>query len=449
MNKLWSLGLALLLYLIIPSAQGQNTTFDTSIDRYADIPVIPSDDNSKFTVTYNKWYKVITNKILNQSYIVTFEGQQPSTDLVSGAIYVNSNNPQSTIGVTGSRSAYSYLENLGLQDRVRYSDNQQQVTSPCYNNLSNNNATTVIFDTVINGTSGSSTTKIVGFSPDETMTPLEQASWIMYISYFFDLESQAYHIYTNNIQTQYNCRKSNMANAGAQSIAITSYDRNQWSLQQQSSQYFSTLIRDAGMVPFNGTMDNLHEADFVIDVSPTDSPASDYSQWLQLVDSHDHNTQVFTNKKNVYRIDGLVNLNGALDWTERSPSRPDLAIQDIINVVYFSYDKSYHWTWLRNFAKGENPRSTTTAYPSCTDMAKIFAGGCKFGSYTPGDSNNNQGSSDNTTGGGNGLSTGAKIGTIVGVIVVVVGIGCGIGFFFLKKKRQENPERTFYKMDDV
>lgn len=159
-----------------------------------------------------------------------------------------------------------------------------------------------------------------------------------------------------------------MANSGAKTIAITYYDNNKWSLLQNNNSYYSTLIRDAGMTAFNGTMANLHETDYVIDVSPSQSFAYGYSTWLQLVGTDDQNTQVFTSKKNVFRIDGLTNTDGALgkvswcwiwnvhinryqaeienhymicasfffltfffslciDWTERSPSRPDLAIQ--------------------------------------------------------------------------------------------------------------------------
>jgi hypothetical protein len=72
------------------------------------------------------------------------------------------------------------------------------------------------------------------------------------------------------------------------------------------------LISDAGMTVFNGSMQTLHEADVVLDVSLTDSFANNYNTWLLLVDSYDHATQVFTSKKNVYRIDGLTNRDGAL-----------------------------------------------------------------------------------------------------------------------------------------
>ncbi|ORZ15336.1 hypothetical protein BCR42DRAFT_51969 [Absidia repens] len=160
-----------------------------------------------------------------------------------------------------------------------------------------------------NTTSGPVT---IGFSPDETMTPLQQASWIVYLGFFFDLESNAYNVYENNIQQQYTCRKDNVANAGAKTIAITHYDKNEWSLLQNNNSYYSTLISDAGMTAFNGTMSNLHETDYVIDVSPSQTFVYGYSTWLQLVATYDQNTQVFTSKKNVFRIDGLINADGAL-----------------------------------------------------------------------------------------------------------------------------------------
>lgn len=117
-------------------------------------------------------------------------------------------------------------------------------------------------------------------------------------------------------------------------------------------------------------------------------------------------------------------------------------------MVYPTYDVNYRWTWFRNFAKGDSSRSSLLAYPSCTDQAKMFAGGCQFGSYSPGDPNSGQNTPYSPSTGG--LSTSAKIGTIVGVILVVVGIGGGLGFFFYKRKQQHtNPERTFYKMNDI
>ncbi|CAO3608905.1 unnamed protein product [Cunninghamella blakesleeana] len=399
-----------------------------------------------FTIQYQNWFKVINNIKTNQSYIVTFDGQpKPNQAEYADHIYINSSSIN-TIGIAYANNVIPYLELLDLNDKIISTDDQQTVTSNCVKNLGSVQQPSIM---ITNGTTTSNNVTSISFLIDDNMTPIIKAAWLVYLSSFFNVEKTAMASWQNNIVGTYNCNKENLAKSGAQTIAFVRYERNKWSIE--TSLYYQTLVSDAGMTLFNGTQENIHQANYLIDLSITSNGGiDDFSQWLAALTQVDPGASVFANSRQVFRTDGLVNSVGYSDWPERSPSRPDLMIQDIIHMVYSTYQKSYPSTWLRNFAKSSPSKNTNqdNNYPTCNLSESIFQYTCQaypFDPKNPSSGYNGNGSSSN--GNQSGLSIGSKIGIAIGVIVVVAGLGVG-GFFYYQKKKSA-PTHTFYKMNDI
>lgn len=139
------------------------------------------------------------------------------------------------------------------------------MTSPCYGNVTDtpgNNTVDVIFTDHAN--TDLPGPPYVAFSPDsDQLTPLQvqkkllmvfdailtivqKASWLVYVALFFDQEASATTIFSN-IESTYNCHKSNLAElSDKQNVAWTYYESstNTWSLLRDS--FYATLVADAG-----------------------------------------------------------------------------------------------------------------------------------------------------------------------------------------------------------
>ncbi|KAI9306862.1 hypothetical protein BJ944DRAFT_262866 [Cunninghamella echinulata] len=445
MNKINLLLQIFLLFTYIYLIQCQNPGFDTTIDQYANINKINNDAGNGFSVLYNNWYKIIHNQKTNQSYVVTFQGQKPPTltEPFANAIYVNTTDIQS-IGIMNANVAIPYLELLELNNKVTYTNDKESITSNCMASLAPTNTASLV---ISNSTFVGNNITTISFSPDDSMTPIQKSSWLVYLSYFFDKEQDAINR-LQNIQSIYYCHKDNLAKAGAQSIAFVRYENNAWSVE--TSYYYQTLVTEAGMTLYNGSHHTLHEAQFIVDLSSPKTGIT-YSAWQAALTYVDPDATSFIQSKNIYRIDRLVNAAGFPDWTERASVRSDLMIQDIIHMVYSTYQPSYPSTWLRNYIKNDPTKLTNEPnnYPVCTDISSQFhESKCEFNRFDPKDpSTGSSGQGSSSPNNGNGLSIGGKIGVALGVIVIVVILTIG-GFFYYQRKKSA-PTHTFYKMNDI
>jgi hypothetical protein len=140
-----------------------------------------------------------------------------------------------------------------------------------------------------------------------------------------------------------------------------------------------------------------------------------------------------------------------LDWSIRHSARADLAIADVIHMVYNTYEPTYTMTWLRGFALLRKPVFISSdSYPSCTNVvARIDTNSCFLGAFTP---NGTVDTSPIKVPGldkSDGLTTGGKIGVAVGVVVGAVIVAVVGTFIYRKRKHRANNEGTFVKMNDM
>lgn len=430
---------------------------------------VASDSTNDYSVEYFDTYKVLTNLITNERYALVCNRNGTSADLTSG-FHAVVDTPLTAVGVDTELDVLPFFELLGISDKVKSAKPSINVTSPCYNGISDGPNGTITIDAIFtSSTSGSTSTgpKYISVSTGNTnLTPLQQTSWIVYVAHFFDMEEYGQQVY-DQIKQKYTCHKSNLANSGSKNIAWTTYDAAAKAWTLHNDPYTSTLIADAGMklVSGGGNQSNVFQnlqdfqnalstADFVIDDSATSNFKTDfaYSDWLNATGLSPGSKNTFIAEKNVYRTDNLINKNGFSDWPVRHSARADLAIADVIHMVYNTYEPTYNMTWLRGFALMRDPQFISNAsYPSCTNtVARIDINSCSIGAFKPGAKvptspqtpESNEDASD-------GLSTGGKVGVAVGVVVGVVVVAVAGTFMYRKKKHRANPEGTFVRMNDM
>lgn len=216
----------------------------------------------------------------------------------------------------------------------------------------------------------------------------------------------------------------------------------------------------------------LNTTDFVIDESPKSAFKDlSFDSWLTAANFSPSSEFSFISGKAVYRTDGLVNINGysgkqrkkrekkithdmcltVLDYAIRHYARPDLAIFDIIHMVYPTYGRSYNLTWLLAFAQSGRPLYVSNAtYPSCTNPGvRIYTIECVAARFDPrNNATSNVPKPSNNPFIHHGLSTGGKVGVAIGVIAAIAAISV-IGTFVYRKTKHTQKERTFYRMQDL
>ncbi|CAO3630221.1 unnamed protein product [Cunninghamella blakesleeana] len=336
----------------------QSANFDTSINCFKDIPSINYNLDTLFTVEYHNWYKVVINHAANKRYVVVCCGQIPSK---------NKFDPKE----------YDFL--LQLQDKVQFIKNHLEATSPCYSNVTQDNAKVdVVF---ASSETNLRINKVIFSANDNRLTPLAKARWLVYLSVFFDKEALALDIF-DKISQEYNCHKSNVASIQqSASIAWTSYKNSEPHIYKDL--YFQQITKDAGAnlvlpsIPIQFHQD-IHQAEIVIDetnlakeLSNGNSGNVDYEDWLEkgeFIPNTVSFDQPFIYKKSLYRLDGLVDEYGFEDWLQRSAARPDLVLTDIIHLHNPSYDNDYKYVWLRNFAKGDHARMISKDNYNCENL---------------------------------------------------------------------------------
>ncbi|CEP19384.1 hypothetical protein [Parasitella parasitica] len=441
-------------------------------DNYANKISIDASNGYGFTVQYFDNYKVVENMITNEKYALVCCNQSLA-NFSSAGYHAVVNTPLSNVGVDTELDSLPFFELLNLSTVVKSASPSANITSPCFAGVSDgpNSTTTTVIDAIFtahaNKAGVDTKPQYISVSAgSETLSPIQQSAWIIFIAQFFEAEQKGLDIY-NKIVANYECHKSNLAQSGSKNIAWTTYDvvNKAWTIRYDN--YTSRLIQDAGMklIATNNqttTYSNLtlfHSAlenvEFIIDDSAAANFKTDfaYGDWLSAGGFNPNtNSYAFLTTQNVYRTDKLISTTGFSDWPIRHAARADIAIADVIHMVYNTYEPDYEMTWLRAFAQmGKTTFVSNSTYPSCTNPAERLALDiCSFEAFKPNatvDSRPHRSSNPNVQ---SGLSTGGKVGVAVGVVVGVVAISVVSLFAYKKHKYSAKPqEGSFYRMNDV
>ncbi|KAI8380390.1 hypothetical protein BD560DRAFT_11803 [Blakeslea trispora] len=444
-----------------------------------------------FTVEYFDTFKVLTNSITNEKYALVCCGQALSNFTIGYHAVVNV--PLTSVSIDQALTVLPFFELLGLTNKISAIQPTANVTSPCFANISDSpggSTVDVVFTTHPSAAAFDTKPQYISVSSkDDSLTPIQQSAWIIFIGHFFELEQEAKSVF-DQIQDKYNCHKSNLANSGSKNIAWTRYDSSNkvWTLQYDH--YIHSLIKDAGMklVVENNqstTFQNLtlfqeavRDVDYIIDGSDPINFRKDfaYGDWLSALGlTPNSNLYSFLTNQNVYRTDKMISKSGYsgdfhrtydlctctltmicsfflrdIDWLIRHSARADLAISDIIHMVYNTYEPSYNTTWIRSFARLQSPVFiTNTSYPSCTNTVQRWINTCTHGAFKPNSTmdGTSEKSVDSST---HSLSTGGKVGVAIGVVVGVAAIVIVGASVYRRRRFSSQPkEGSFVRMNDI
>jgi hypothetical protein len=352
-----------------------------------------------FSVDYYNSYKIVTNKIANETYVLYQCGTPPpAADVIPAGAKVFQI-PLTSISAPET-VPYAFLEILGVDDRVN--DVSPYVTSACGQKIKecgkvgpdalalDNN--TMLEETVGASTDGLLTSaaysypKSFAFSAAQDPGVLNRIEWIKILGTFFNLDKYASTVY-DTIVEEYNQVKVNATKAGegkdAPVIAWAShylYDTDE-SYQLSFAPYKNELTTDAGAAVLDfealskfpgvrvsefsnttlefawdgkktGSFSTKEEAKAaflkalssvgaVVDETYTDDSAkynlAAFQKEYNFTDSDLQDMPWFTNKL-IFREDGLISETNGVDWFEGALARPDQELSDVLRIVTAARD---------------------------------------------------------------------------------------------------------------
>lgn len=347
-----------------------------------------------FKIDYYNSYKIVTNEIANETYVLYQCGSNPppADAIPEGAkvfqIPLTSISAPETV-------PYAFLEILRLDDRVN--DVSPYVTSACGQKilecgrvgpdaLALDN-TTMLEETVGSSVDGLLTSaaysypKSFAFSAAQDPGVLNRIEWLKFLGAFFNLDKYASSVY-DTIVKEYNEVKSAAAESGEGKktpvVAWAShylYDTDE-SYQLSFADYKRELTTDAGaaLLDFDALLDipgvrtsafsnttlefawdgaeggsfatkeeakaafleALSTVDAVIDETYTPEPSTyNLAAFLKeygFSQSELESMPWFTNEL-IFRQDGLISETGGVDWFEGALARPDKELSDVLRIV--------------------------------------------------------------------------------------------------------------------
>ncbi|CAG8752137.1 31284_t:CDS:2, partial [Racocetra persica] len=397
-----------------PTVSDCLNAFDPSADYYPIEQQIQPSNDTGFTVSYQKYYKIVNNTRTNEVFILYCSASVPIVSNVPNAKYFQV--PVKNVASLDLPTV-TFLELMNVHSSLKYVDNTLNITSPCLqkniadNTLQNFNWNVTNVDIVfLDATqTNNNTNKTVIVNLGDDITPLQKLEWIKFFSLFFDKEAAVKHT-IDQLLYVYGCDSKNLVNipiADRKTIAWVSFDSNVFEVKHDT--YHVALIKDAGAYPIVNSSsivkstDDLHliinNATIVIDESPS---IASFDTWQRKFgyypEQNSRDIPDFITHRRVYRVNRFVNYNGYFDWSESAAARPDIALKDLIAIQYPTYEPSYDTRWFHQFS---DP-STVLTSNNCVDpnqpqsfltcRAKNFTGD----SSPIGDGSNNKDKSDST-----------------------------------------------------
>jgi hypothetical protein len=210
--------------------------FDTSFDNF-EYKAAP-EDSALFSVKYEKYYKVVTNILLNTTYVLTMCGapQLDAKEFPNGSKFFVI--PLTHVAVDETTGA-TMLEALGLRTSISFIDTTY-LSSPCLNEMANRSlvqkfestwgdaairqSQILHVDAVIGGVSDKpKDPKYIPFPSTLDPGPIKIAEWIKFLSLFFNAEQVANSVFSQ-AKDRYICHgKSAAAAAYAEGAPVVAW----------------------------------------------------------------------------------------------------------------------------------------------------------------------------------------------------------------------------------
>ncbi|KAG4920397.1 hypothetical protein JHK86_049210 [Glycine max] len=337
------------------------------------------EDAGNFHIYYGQTFKVIKNSADGQSYLLL----QNNSRIASRTKYCTSRIksfviPLSNYSVDTTYFPVSFLELLGLVESLK-GITSDYVASPCvlklyeggqielFNN-SDYQKLAEFSSYFLSDTDQQPACNFATFVPFIEDIPLQRAEWIKFMGAFANVEARANQVYTA-VKTNYLClaKIATSRTTFKPTVAWMRYKNGLWSFTQEK--YQLKYVQDAGgeILGANKNTYNVSDPDdleefhailctveVVIDETLTSDPVNyTFSTFIQNLNVEDRSCFSFISNTSLWRYDKRVYNSVALDWYNGAVSQPQLALADLIEVLFPT--ENYTTTYFRNIAKAEVP----------------------------------------------------------------------------------------------
>ncbi|KXS10364.1 hypothetical protein M427DRAFT_62553 [Gonapodya prolifera JEL478] len=345
---------------------------------------IPAHPTPHWTVSYSNSYKIISNILLNQTYIL-YQCNTPvpaATNFPPGAKFFSV--PAQTVGAT-HQSVIRFLERLELRSSIKHVPSIGTLTSPCLLSLAiagqTKNINTGWDGTNVDVVFGAAGTRDegnvggldVGELPNGVLLPLppdtpplEHTSLLLLASTFFNLEQQATSLWSQ-VSSSYECAARGASDAllqggGKKPVVAWLGVRDDKLVGTTGAGWKARAIMDAGasslvsptFSPSSALLAALRTSDILIDDTPNLETMSDVAGAYG-IGRDDYLAYPFLREKMVFRWDGRRSKGGVDDFPRSRPAMADHLVRDLVAALWpGAVGKGWRREWLRNVARGDD-----------------------------------------------------------------------------------------------
>ncbi|KAJ3223212.1 hypothetical protein HK099_001400 [Clydaea vesicula] len=338
--------------------------------------------SSAISIEYKLSYKVVTNKISNQTIVLYQCGAE--VPVVNGTKSFEI--PLKNVGVEDT-TVLSYFYSLGLLDKIKISTVEEYFVHPC---LQSKN------DDIINANSQNKTEKLkqysevgavfswdkkasdnaIAFPATKSETIEARVDWINFVAAFFNLEDKAIEV-SAKIKNNIKCVSEVAAAASTKPVvAWTSYSplselaNETWSIS--TATYKLDYVKAAGGTVFNITTGSfstaadfktaIKDVDIVIDESfivlGKGAAQKTFSKFYSISEAEESNFKFIKNKQ-VYQENLLTSASDSSAWFESAVLLGNVVLSDLVSIVQPSVLTDYKRTYLRNVFDQEQVKVTS------------------------------------------------------------------------------------------
>ncbi|KAK8468686.1 hypothetical protein PHAVU_006G087200 [Phaseolus vulgaris] len=306
------------------------------------------EDAGNFHIYYGQTFKVIKNAADGQSYLLL----QNNSRIASRTKYCTSRIKSFVIPLSNYSVDTTYFPG-GQIEMFNNSDYQKLAEFSSY---------------FLSDDDQQSACNFATFDPFMEDSPLQRAEWIKFIGAFANVEARANQVYSA-VKQNYLClaKIAPTRTTFKPTVAWMKYKNGVWSFTQEK--YQLKYVQDAGGEILDASKntynisdpDDLEEfhailctVEVVIDETLTSDPTNyTLSTFIGNLNVEDRSCFSFISNTSLWRYDKRVQNSIALDWYNGAVSQPQLALADLIEVLFPT--GNYTMTYFRNIAKGEVP----------------------------------------------------------------------------------------------